>query len=93
MELALQSSLFDAADRRHLGDGAWVDVRSGWLTDAESLFDELMEQIPWRAERRQMYERVLDVPRLVSFHNLVDGASPAPAAETDAPPAQRHIRG
>ena len=78
MELALQSSLFETADRRHLGGGAWVEVRSGWLTDAESLFDELMEQIPWRAERRQMYERVLDVPRLVSFHNLVAEAAPHP---------------
>ena len=37
-----------------------------------ALFDELHDRIPWRAERRQMYERVLDVPRLVSFHNLVD---------------------
>jgi hypothetical protein len=37
MELALQSSLFEAADRRHLGSGAWVEVRSGWLADADSL--------------------------------------------------------
>jgi hypothetical protein len=40
MELALQSSLFEAADRRHLGNGAWVEVRSGWLTDADELFGE-----------------------------------------------------
>jgi alkylated DNA repair dioxygenase AlkB len=72
MELALQNSLFEAADRRDLGDGAWVEVRSGCLTDANELFGELHDCIPWRAERRQMYERVLDVPRLVSFHNLVD---------------------
>src|SRR3984957_20484811 len=64
MELALQSSLFDHAERRNLGSGAWVEVRSGWLTDAESLFGELMQHIPRRAERRQMYERMLDVPRL-----------------------------
>ena len=37
-----------------------------------------MTAIPWRAERRQMYERVLDVPRLVSFHNLVDEPAPHP---------------
>jgi alkylated DNA repair dioxygenase AlkB len=78
MELALQSSLFEAADRRHLGSGAWVEVRSGWLTDADELFDELMDVIPWRAERRHMYDRVLDVPRLVSFHNLVDEPAPHP---------------
>src|SRR5258708_39408279 len=78
MELALQSSLFEHAERRSLCSGAWVELRSGWLTDAESLFDELMRQIPWRAERRQMYERVLDVPRLVSFHSLVDEPAPHP---------------
>ncbi|GAC1396910.1 MAG: alpha-ketoglutarate-dependent dioxygenase AlkB [Mycobacterium sp.] len=78
MELALQSSLFDHADRRDLGNGAWVEVRFGWLTDADGLVDELQEGIPWRAERRQMYERVLDVPRLVSFHNLVDEPAPHP---------------
>src|SRR6476659_11031362 len=79
MELALQSSLFDPAERRDLGDGAWVEVRSGWLTDGDALFHELNEVIPWRAERRQMYDRVLDVPRLVSFHNLVDEPAPHPA--------------
>src|SRR5258708_28311061 len=78
MELALQSSLFEHAERRSLCSGAWVELRSGWLTDAESLFDELMQQIPWCAERRQMYERVLDVPRLVSFHSLIAEAAPHP---------------
>lgn len=78
MELALQSSLFEHAERRHLGNGAWIDYRSGWLDDADSLFEELRDGIPWRAERRQMYDRVLDVPRLVSFHNLVDEPPPHP---------------
>src|SRR5690349_25001762 len=78
MELALQSSLFEHAERRDLGNGAWVEVRSGWLTDSEGLFEELRDTIPWRAERRQMYERVLDVPRLVSFHHLIDEPVPHP---------------
>ncbi len=71
MEQALQSSLFDQSDRRDLGHGAWLEVRSGWLTQDgspdDALFGELHDQVPWRAERRQMYDRVLDVPRLVSF--------------------------
>jgi alkylated DNA repair dioxygenase AlkB len=54
-------------------------VRAGWLTDAEELFDELVECVPWRAERRQMYDRVLDVPRLVSFHDLTTAPPPHPA--------------
>ncbi|CAN7593145.1 alpha-ketoglutarate-dependent dioxygenase AlkB [Mycolicibacterium frederiksbergense] len=83
MSLAVQGSLFDHDERRNLGAGAWIDVRAGWLNgwlDGDgSLFDELMEAVPWRAERRQMYERVLDVPRLVSFHDLTDGPAPHPA--------------
>jgi alkylated DNA repair dioxygenase AlkB len=78
MELALQDSLFEHAERRPLGAGAWVELRSGWLTDADALFDQLKHAVAWRAERRQMYDRVLDVPRLVSFHNLVDDPAPHP---------------
>ncbi|WP_163687307.1 alpha-ketoglutarate-dependent dioxygenase AlkB [Mycolicibacterium gadium] len=79
MELALQSSLFEHAERRHLGDGAWIDYRSGWLEEADSLFTELHDVIPWRAERRQMYDRVLDVPRLVSFWDFAEqDAAPVP---------------
>ncbi|KGI69649.1 alpha-ketoglutarate-dependent dioxygenase AlkB [Mycolicibacterium rufum] len=82
MEQAVQSSLFDQADRRELGGGAWLEVRSGWLSQDgvadDGLFAELRDTIPWRAERRQMYDRVLDVPRLVSFHHLVDEAPPHP---------------
>jgi alkylated DNA repair dioxygenase AlkB len=77
--LTVQGSLFDHAERRSLGDGAWIDVRSGWLTDCDRLFDELEASIPWRAERRQMYDRVLDVPRLVSFHDLTSEPAPHPA--------------
>lgn len=78
MELALQGSLFEHAERRLLSHGAWVEVRSGWLPDADVLFEELVAGIPWRAERRQMYDRVVDVPRLVSFHDLVTEAAPHP---------------
>ena len=83
MSLAVQGSLFDHDERRNLGAGAWIEIRAGWLNgwlDGDgTLFDELLEAIPWRAERRQMYERVLDVPRLVSFHDLTDGPAPHPA--------------
>ena len=77
--MTVQGSLFDHAERRSLGDGAWIDVRSGWLTDHPTLFDELEASVPWRAERRQMYDRVLDVPRLVSFHDLTSEPAPHPA--------------
>ncbi len=92
MELALQGSLFDHAERRQLGSGAWIELRSGWLTDADSLFAELRHTIPWRAERRQMYQRVLDVPRLVSFHNLVDNLVDNLAHEPAPHPRLKLIR-
>jgi alkylated DNA repair dioxygenase AlkB len=82
VSVAVQDSLFDHAERRQLDHGAWIDVRSGWIEDVEyarTLFDELREVIPWRAERRKMYDRVLDVPRLVSFHNLLEEPVPHPA--------------
>jgi alkylated DNA repair dioxygenase AlkB len=82
LSVAVQDGLFDSAERRQLADGAWIDVRAGWLDDTEQaqlLFDELLTAIPWRAERRKMYDRVLDVPRLVSFHDLVQDEAPHPA--------------
>ncbi|HEY3002338.1 MAG TPA: alpha-ketoglutarate-dependent dioxygenase AlkB [Kribbellaceae bacterium] len=79
----LQGSLFDAAEevglrslaatrRTTLTAGAWVDVRPGWLTGADTLFARLAERVPWRAERRRMYDRVVDVPRLVCFYDEYD---------------------
>ncbi len=70
MAVAVQESLFEHSERRWLGRGAWIDLRSGWLSGADELFDALMSAVPWRAERRHMYDRVVDVPRLVSFHDL-----------------------
>lgn len=79
MPVAVQESLFDHSERRDLGSGAWVEVRSGWVgAEAEGLFDELLGRVRWRSERRQMYDRVVDVPRLVSFVDLRVQQSPHP---------------
>jgi len=77
--VTVQGALFEHSERRDLGAGAWIDMRSGWVDDADAMFDELAAIVPWRAERRQMYDRVLDVPRLVSFHDLVAEPPPHPA--------------
>jgi alkylated DNA repair dioxygenase AlkB len=81
MDMALQGSLLDTADdialaplsaalqRTELARGAWVDYRRGWLRGAEQLFDLLHHEVPWHAERREMYERVVDVPRLLTFYD------------------------
>jgi alkylated DNA repair dioxygenase AlkB len=76
----LQASLLDDLDdvglrslapvrRTELTAGAWVDVRPGWLTGAGILFERLVSGVPWRAERRQMYDRRVDVPRLLRFYD------------------------
>src|SRR3954463_13613357 len=67
--------LADTVQRRLLTEGAWVDVRRGWLTGASVLFERLRDCVAWRAERRPMYDRVVDVPRLLCF---VDEGEPAP---------------
>jgi alkylated DNA repair dioxygenase AlkB len=84
MSVALQGSLFDTVDEvglralgaavRHttLAHGAWIDLRPGWLTGADELFNRLAREVPWRAERRQMYDREVDVPRLLSFYDEND---------------------
>ncbi len=55
----------DGLHRRHLTRGAWVDVRRDWLAGADDVLAALVHRVPWREERRQMYDRVVDVPRLL----------------------------
>jgi alkylated DNA repair dioxygenase AlkB len=77
--LPLQASLFadaeepafgflgDTVQRRELDSGAWVDVRRGWVSGADLLFERLRDNATWRSERRHMYDRVVDVPRLSCY--------------------------
>ncbi len=88
----LQDTLFSAGEevllrpvseglaRTALGQGAWLDFRPGWVGGAGELFTRLENTVPWRSERRAMYERVVDVPRLACFYDA--GVSlPDPAVE------------
>jgi alkylated DNA repair dioxygenase AlkB len=75
--------------RRPLSAGAWIDLRRGWLAGADALFERLLSAVPWRAERRQMYERVVDVPRLLCFYDE-DGRLPDPALDTARRMLDRH---
>jgi alkylated DNA repair dioxygenase AlkB len=78
MSVPVQESLLDLGEnpapgslhpeRVPLAHGAWVDVQRGWLTGSGPLFTALAETVPWRAERRHMYERIVDVPRLLCFY-------------------------
>jgi alkylated DNA repair dioxygenase AlkB len=41
-------------------------------------FERLREEVQWRAERRPMYDRIVDVPRLVASYALDDPNLPEP---------------
>ncbi len=80
MSVLSQGSLFDlgndialrplaaAIRRQPLSRGAWIDLLPGWLSGADLLFDELVSSVGWHAEERRMYERVVEVPRLLRFY-------------------------
>ena len=80
MSVSVQESLLDVPDELGLGElgtsvrrtplarGAWVDVCPGWLRGSGEVFARLLETVPWRAEQRRMYDKVVAVPRLLCFY-------------------------
>jgi len=91
MSIAVQDSLLDLCaapattplrpQRTVLTHGAWVDLQRGWLDGSAELFTRLAERVPWHAERRKMYDRTVDVPRLLCFYRE---DAPLPDAVLDA---------
>ena len=84
--MQFQGTLFDAGpglapDRTTLARGAWLDVQRNWLGDADDVLATMAREVPWRAERRQMYDRVVDVPRLVHTYGV---GEPLPHASLEA---------
>ena len=53
-------------ERTVLGPGSWVDVRRSWLLGDDMVFDHLEATTRWNAGRREMYQRVVEVPRLTA---------------------------
>ncbi|GAA3516561.1 alpha-ketoglutarate-dependent dioxygenase AlkB [Aeromicrobium panaciterrae] len=82
MEAYFQGSLLDAGVTPEIGTlaprrtvltrGAWVDVLPGWVSGSDDLFLRLQSDVPWRAEKREMYDAVVDVPRLVCSYGRGD---------------------
>lgn len=68
-DLAEQAGLGPLAPVRHeLTRGAWVDHLTGWVTGSEAVLQTLLDEVDWRAERREMYDRDVDVPRLLRWY-------------------------
>jgi alkylated DNA repair dioxygenase AlkB len=82
VSLVVQPSLFGSAgelgvadlsaavERRRLSDGAWIDLRPGFVTAADELFDVLASTVPWHEERMHMYDSTVRVPRLLARYGL-----------------------
>src|ERR1700722_20917135 len=93
MSVSVQESLLEASDglalgalatsvrRTRLAHGAWVDICPGWLRGSGEVFAQLLETVPWRAEQRPMYDRVVAVPRLQCFYGE-DAPLPDPVLTT-----------
>lgn len=79
-DVAYQPSMLDLAEhgptigplagrtRHELSGGAWVDHLPGWVRGSDAVLDTLRHDVPWRAERRTMYDTEVDVPRLLCWY-------------------------
>lgn len=83
-QMPLQGSLLDqveevglrplagAVRRSELSRGAWVDLRPGFVTGADELFSRLSlggsAGVDWQGERRVMWDREVETPRLLRFY-------------------------
>jgi alkylated DNA repair dioxygenase AlkB len=81
--MSQQLGFFEAESRVVLDDATgsivyYADVLHP--DEATRVFDALLAAIPWKSERRMMYEREVDVPRLVASARI-DNELIAPLAE------------
>ena len=79
-QVAYQPSMLDVAPeaglrplagcvrRRELTRGAWVDHLAGWVRGSDTVLETLLHEVDWRAERRQMYDNQVDIPRMLRWY-------------------------
>lgn len=48
-----------------LSPTSWLEVQPSFVAGSELLFEDLLEKTQWRAYRRPMFDKVVDVPRLM----------------------------
>lgn len=64
--------------RTDLGSGAWLDVVEGWVSGADALFARVLDEAPWAAHERKMFDRIIVEPRLTT-RAWADPTPPIPA--------------
>lgn len=103
MEVLHQPSMFDTAEdaaltpllgrirRTELTEGAWVDHLPGWLAGSDQVLEALLADVPWHAERRTMFDREVDVPRLLCWYSGIAGL-PHPVLDAARAALTAHYR-
>lgn len=56
---------FKSLRRTELSHGAWIDHAPSWVSGHDALFDQLEKGIQWRRETMKMYDKTVEVPRLL----------------------------
>jgi hypothetical protein len=75
-----QPTLFDSSDASLADDERGRIVYTPGVVDAataQAWFGELRTAVKWKAERRIMYDREVDVPRLIGHYRLDSRSGPA----------------
>lgn len=74
LHVGMQGSLFGSTDLGFgrfsndplvLDDRSYVRFEPGWVEGSDAVFEALRDEMPWRCVERPMYDRVVDVPRLI----------------------------
>src|SRR5947207_7802241 len=82
-----QATLFESGDTLLADDERGRIAYTPQFVDpatADAWFAELRTGVKWRAERRMMYDREVDVPRLIGHFRLDPAAGSTPAAILEA---------
>ena len=71
-----------APERTNLNVRSWIEHDIGWARPTcnadPDWFGTLSTALSWRRAERTMYDRIVEVPRLMSWHQLDDDETPEP---------------
>ena len=68
--LAIDRS-FATARRRALDETSWLELVPGWLSGSTSVFEVLLEEVPWQQHHRRMFEQVVLEPRMTAQYRCL----------------------
>lgn len=74
---------FATARRVDLDDEAWVEHVPGWVRSSETLFEDIVEHASWEHRTVQMYDRMVDEPRLTAWYGRALSDTGAPGIITE----------